>query len=113
MMDLVVNNYTPSPSEAKFSSKSQSSKLIENPSSRNIPINGLKKVNLEKELDDAGNIMVLSEIENLLDVNKDLQTVEILFNDMHRTKMDDEQMLTTLRTKDLEIEQEKFDYVCK
>jgi hypothetical protein len=112
MMDLVVNRYTPSPSEPKYSSKSQSTKLIENSSSRNFQINGFKKLNLEKELDDAGNIMVVSEIENLLDVNRDLKTVEILYNDMNVTKMNDEQMLTTLRTKDLEIEQEKFDYEC-
>jgi hypothetical protein len=113
MMDFVIKSYSHSPSEAKFSSKSQSTKKLENSSSRNSQIQGLKKVNLEKELDDAGNKLVVSEIEKLLDVNKDLETVELLFNDMNKTKMLDEQMLTTLRTKDLEIEREKFEYECK
>ena len=112
MMDLLRKSYSSSPSEAKLNN-SLTVKKSEKASSRNIQTLGVKKINLAKELDDAGNLLVVEEIENLMDVNKDLLTAEMEFEDMQKTRILDEEMLTTLRTRDAEIEQEKFDYTCK
>jgi hypothetical protein len=112
MMDLLRKSYSSSPSEPKLNN-SLTVKKSEKASSRNIQVLGVKKVNLAQELDDAGNLLVVEEIENLMDVNKDLLTAEMEFEDMQKTRILDEEMLTTLRTRDAEIEQEKFDYTCK
>ena len=73
----------------------------------------LSKLNLEKELDDAGNVIVLNEIESLMNVNLELESTKDIFEDIRRSRSADEKIISNLRNKDIEVNSVKFNYVCK
>ena len=72
------------------------------------------KSHLEKELSDAGNVLVAEEIENLLNVNEELIHTQENFFVVSQMKSFNEDVISKFKEKDEEVEKilNKYSYNC-
>lgn len=121
MMDIIKeNSYSTKNANSHRTNEGEALYKIEDSSPKKVIGNNsiieLKstKIHLERELGDAGNILVAEEIENLLSVNEELINTQENFFMVSQMKSFNEDMISKFKEKDEEVDKilNKYSYNC-